>query len=197
MRRVSGLLAVERGREIGAEPAIGARRARIPSRPHQRVAASQTKAEPGVLLGFRVVGAGRVVGRDVVEQVEDALRAAIGHVVDQDRRCRAAGPSGRRMSKSVAYSTSPLALRGALSRSTMHGILRRVRVERAARDALDADIGAGRAELVTVGEVLDVGDADIGDRHGGSPYQSEGIGASWGIRARSGASAARTDARIR
>src|SRR5207302_6891596 len=73
-----------RGREIGAEPAIGARRAGVPARPHQRIAAPEAEAEPSILVGLWVVGAGRIAGDYVIEQVEDALRTAIGHVVDQD-----------------------------------------------------------------------------------------------------------------
>src|SRR5437764_545557 len=71
-------------RKLGAEPAIGAGRAGVPARPDHGIAATEAEAEPGILFALRVVGAGRVVGRDVVEQVEDALRAAIGHVVNQD-----------------------------------------------------------------------------------------------------------------
>ena len=53
---------LHRCRKICAEPGIGARRARVPAGPDERIAAPEKKAEAGVLLGLRVVGAGRIGG---------------------------------------------------------------------------------------------------------------------------------------
>ena len=68
---------------LGADIVVGPRRAGVPARPHHGIAAPEEEAEPGVFLGSRVVAA-RLTRQDVVEQGEDAFRAAIGHVVDQD-----------------------------------------------------------------------------------------------------------------
>src|SRR3954452_5582114 len=78
-----GFAVLYRCRKVGSEAAIGARRAWIPAGPDERVTAAEQKAEAGVLLGLRVVVAGRIGWRDIVKQSEDPLRAAVRHVVDQ------------------------------------------------------------------------------------------------------------------
>ena len=95
MRPVIGSPFSQRRRKIGAEPAIGARRAGIPARPDQRVAAPEHEAEPGIarLVFGSLVRAGSSAG-DFVEQCEDALARRDWSRHRPVCRCRAAVRSG-------------------------------------------------------------------------------------------------------
>ena len=158
---------LHRDREFGAEPVIGTGRARVPAGPDKRVAAAKAKAEPGILPGFRIVGAGRIVRRHIVEQVEDALRTAIGYVVDED----AAGAPhilGPQDVEIGGVFDEALVVAWRLVEIDDTGVFRRVRVQHAMRDAAKAHISPGLAELMAVGKIRDLGDADRGYGHGGS-----------------------------
>ena len=133
------LAVLQRGREVGAEIVVGARRAGVPARPHNRIAAPEAEAEPGILPGLRVVGAGRVPRDKIVEQIEDAFRAAIGHVVDEDSATarRILWPQDVEIGGVLDEAR---AVRRRLVEIDDAGIGRRRGIEHAARHTLDADI---------------------------------------------------------
>jgi hypothetical protein len=125
--------------EIGAEPIVGARRAGVPARPDDRVAASQQKAEAGVARGLRIVDRDRVVRRHVVEELQDPLAAAVGHVIDED--AAALPRHGRTQHEEIGGVVDEARF---IARRLIEiddaGVFRRLRIERTARHAANAHI---------------------------------------------------------
>jgi hypothetical protein len=176
----------ERCREIRAEPVIGARRAGVPARPDDRMAAPEEKTEPGVARRLRIVDRDRVVGRHIVDQAQDPLGAAVGHVIDQD--AAAASRLGRPQNEEIGRVFN-MARRVArrLVEIADAGVLRRPRVEDATRDAAHPHIPARLAKRLSLGKGLDGADRDPGNRHGAAHSiapELHHIGAAFAMRPR-------------
>jgi hypothetical protein len=139
------------------------------------VTAPEQEAEPGVARGFRIVDRDRIVGRHVVDEAEDALGPAVGHIVDE----HAAAPPrlGRAQDEEIRRVFDEA---GGIARRLVEiadaGVLGRLRVEHTLRHAADADIRAGLAIGLIVGKGLDGADRDPGDRHGAAPLLGGWIG---------------------
>ena len=165
------LTVFQRHREIGAEPVIGARRAGIPARPHDRMAAPEEKAEPGVARRLRIVDRDRIIRRHIVDELQNAFAAAVGHVIDEHPA--AASRLGRSQDEKVSR-VFDLArfIACRLVEIDDARILRRAGIEHALRDAAHPHIAAGLAERLSLGKRLDGGDVDFDDGHPAAPRSS-------------------------
>ena len=165
------LTVFQRHREIGAEPVIGARRAGIPARPHDRMAAPEEKAEPGVARRLRIVDRDRIIRRHIVDELQNAFAAAVGDVIDENP---AAAPRlGRSQDENVGrvFDLARFIARRFVEIDNAR-ILRRLRIEYAPRHAAHPHIAAGLAERLSFGKRLDGGDVDFDDGHPAPPRSS-------------------------
>ena len=175
IRPVDRLAVFQRRRKPRRHAVIGARRARIPARPDEAVAAPERKAEPGIRgrSSGRWLRPGRP-GR-IVEQVKIRFRAAVGHVVDE----HAAGPAriGRPQDEEIGLVFDEAARVARRLVEIDDGlVLGRGRIELAFGDAADAQIGTGLAEGLAFGKGLDHIQLDFDIRHRMTPCQGR-IGA--------------------
>ena len=128
---------------------IGARRPKIPARPDEAVAAPEGEAQSDILCRLGIVGIG--VARSVVEQVQDHLPTAIGHVIDEDaaRSTRIYWPQDEEVGFVLHH---PVRVSRRLVEIGDDAVLRGCRIDFALGDAFDSKIGAGFAKSLPVGE---------------------------------------------
>jgi len=120
------------------------------------------KPRPNIPRCFGVVGVG--VGWSVVEQVENHLPAAIGHVVGKHTACswRVYGPQDKNVGFVLDH---PPCVSRYLVEIGNGVVFLRCRIDLTLGDALYSNVRSGRPEHRSVSERLHGVDLDLSDRH--------------------------------